>query len=178
MTFVVRTEGVPVGSLERALRQAMKPLDQALPLANFRTMESLVANAVARPRFSALVLGLFAVSALVLTAVGLYGVVAYATSQRTAEIGLRMALGARAQEVLALIIGQGMRPVLMGLAIGVPSGLLLARLLGAQLYEVNPADPLTLIGANVVLVGVAMVSCWLPAHKATKIDPITALRTE
>jgi putative ABC transport system permease protein len=178
MTFVVRAEGLPASALERTLRATMKPLDPALPLANFRTMESLMASAVARPRFSALVLGWFAAAALLLTAVGLYGVVAYATSQRTREIGLRVALGAGAKDVLALIIGQGLRPVIIGLVIGVPGALLLARFLRAQLYEVSPADPVTLLGTSVVLVVVALVACWLPARRAVTIDPMTALRHE
>jgi putative ABC transport system permease protein len=178
MTFVVRAESLPAGALERTLRAILKPLDPAMPLANFRTMESLMADAVARPRFSALVLNLFATAALLLTAVGLYGVVAYATTQRTREIGLRVALGARTPDVLYLVIGQGMRPVLMGLAIGVPGALLLARFLSAQLFEVSPANPLALGAATVVLILVALGSCWLPARRALRADPMAALRYE
>ena len=176
MTLVVRAETMPAASLERAIRHEMKSLDPALPLANFRTMESLVANAVARPRFNTFLLGLFAATALLLTAVGLYGVVAYATSQRTREIGIRIALGARGRNVLALVIRQGMLPALIGLAAGVAGALALTRLLANQLYEVKATDPLTFLGVTAVLLLVALAACFLPARRAAKTDPTVVLR--
>jgi putative ABC transport system permease protein len=178
MTFVVRSETMPAASLQQTIRGEMKSIDPSLPLANFRTMESLVANAVARPRFSTALLGLFALTALLLTAVGLYGVVAYATSQRTREIGIRMALGASGRSILALIIRQGMVPVLIGLAIGLASALALTRLLASQLYEVKATDPLTFLGVVAVLLLVALTACLVPARRAAKVDPMVALRTE
>ncbi len=127
MTFVVRAEGVPAELLERTLRAELKSIDLTMPLAKFRTMESLVATALARPRFSAFLLSLFALTALLLTVVGLYGVVAYAVSQRTHEIGIRIALGASGRDVLALVIRQGMLSAVIGLAVGVLCALGLTR---------------------------------------------------
>ncbi len=178
MTLVVRAETMPAASLERAIRHEMKSLDPALPLANFRTMESLLANAVARPRFSTFLLGLFATTALLLTAVGLYGVVAYATSRRAREIGIRIALGARGRNVLALVIRQGMLPALIGLAAGVAGALALTRLLANQLYEVKATDPLTFLCVIAVLLLVALAACYVPARRAAKVDPMVALRQE
>jgi len=178
MTLVVRAETMPAASLERAIRHEMKSLDPALPLANFRTMESLLANAVARPRFSTFLLGLFAATALLLTAVGLYGVVAYATSQRAREIGIRIALGARGRNVLALVIRQGMLPALIGLAAGIAGALALTRLLANQLYEVQATDPLTFLCVIAVLLLVALAACYVPARRAAKVDPMVALRYE
>src|SRR5437773_1277899 len=176
MTLLVRAETVPAASLERATRADIKSLDPALPLANFRTMEGLLANAVARPRFTTFLLSLFAITALLLTAVGLYGVVAYATSQRTREIGIRIALGASGGNVLALVIRQGMLPALIGLAIGLAGALALTRLLVNQLYEVKTTDPLTFICVTAVLLLVALAACFLPASRAARVDPMEALR--
>ncbi len=176
MTLLVRAETMPAASLERAIRAEMKSLDPALPLANFRTMESLVANAVARPRFTTFLLSLFAITALLLTAVGLYGVVAYATSQRTREIGIRIALGAGGGNVLALVVRQAMLPAVIGLAIGLAGALTLTRLLANQLYEVKATDPLTFLGVTAVLLLVALAACFLPARRAAKTDPTVVLR--
>jgi putative ABC transport system permease protein len=178
VTFVVRADLAPAASVERAIRAEMKSLDPALPPANFRAMESLVGNAVARPRFSAVLLGLFAITALVLTAIGLYGVVAYSTAQRSREIGIRMALGASRQNVLALVIRQGMWPSLLGLAIGMAGALALTRLLTNQLYEVKATDPMTFFSVAAILLLVTLTACCLPARRATRIDPMTALRCE
>ena len=176
MTLLVGAETMPAASLERAIRAEMKSLDPALPLANFRTMESLVANAVARPRFTTFLLSLFAITALLLTAVGLYGVVAYATSQRTREIGIRIALGAGGGNVLALVVRQAMLPAVIGLAIGLAGALTLTRLLANQLYEVKATDPLTFLGVTAVLLLVALAACFLPARRAATTDPMVVLR--
>jgi len=169
---------MPAGSLERTIRNEMKSLDPTLPPANFRTMESLVANAIARPRFSTLLLSLFATTALLLTAVGLYGVVAYATTERTREIGIRIALGASGGNVLALVIRQGMLPALIGLAFGLAGALALTRLLANQLYGVKATDPLTFAAVTALLSLVAFLACWLPARRAARVDPMVALRYE
>jgi putative ABC transport system permease protein len=178
MTFVARAHAGPAALLERPFRAQMKSLDPALPLANFRTMEGLLSNAVSRPRFSTVLLVLFALTALLLTAVGLYGVVAYATTQRTREIGIRVALGASGRNVLTLILGQGMLPALAGLGIGLVSAFALTRLLANQLFEIKATDPMTFLGATVILLLVVVVACWLPARRAVKINPVEALRYE
>jgi putative ABC transport system permease protein len=164
--------------VEKAIRAEMKSLDPALPLANLRTMDALLSKAVARPRFSAFLLDLFAGTALLLTLVGLYGVVAYAANQRTREIGIRVALGAGRRDILCLIIRQGMLPALAGLTAGIAGALILARLLASQLYEVKPTDPATFLSVIFALLGVTLLACYLPARRATKVDPMTALRSE
>jgi putative ABC transport system permease protein len=176
MTFVVRAEGREL--LERTLRAEMKSIDPAMPLANYRTMESLVATALARPRFSAFLLSLFALTALLLTVVGLYGVVAYAVSQRTQEIGIRIALGASGRDVLALVIRQGMLSAVIGLAVGVLCALGLTRALATQLYGVKPADLPTFAGVSLILLLAALAACWFPARRAARVDPVIALRHE
>jgi putative ABC transport system permease protein len=178
MTFVVRGDGASDVAIERAIRSEMTSLDSALPVANFRAMESLVSNAVARPRFSAFLFGVFAAMALLLTAIGLYGVVAFATSQRTREIGIRVALGASTRSVLTLVIRQGLLPAMLGLGIGMAGSLSLTRLLGSQLYEVRPNDPLTILCVATLLLSVALAACCIPARRAIRIDPMTALRHE
>jgi len=176
MTFVVRAEGREL--LEPTLRAELKSIDPAMPLANFRTMESLVADALSRPRFSAFLLTLFAVTALLLTVVGLYGVVAYAVSQSTHEIGIRIALGASRRDVLALVIWQGMVPAIVGLAIGILCALGLTRALATQLYGVKPADLPTFAGVSLILLLAALAACWFPARRAARVDPVITLRQE
>jgi putative ABC transport system permease protein len=178
MTFIVGAEALPGKALEGMIRTAIKAVDPTLPAANFRTMERLVSNATARPRFSTFLLGLFAATALALTVVGLYGVVAYAVSQRTREIGIRIALGAGRRRILALIVRQGMSPALFGLAIGVLGAFALTRLLASQLYEVKPTDPLTFFGVIALLLLVTLAACLVPARRAAKVDPVVALRYE
>ncbi len=178
MTFVVRAAPASAASVEKAIRSEMKALDPALPLANFHTMDGLLSNAVARPRFTTFLLDLFAGTALMLTLVGLYGVVAYGVSQRTRELGIRTALGAQRLDLLALVITQGMRPALAGLALGVAGAFGLTRFLASQLFEINPTDPVTLTVVSLVLAVVAFLACWVPARRAARVDPMVALRTE
>jgi putative ABC transport system permease protein len=178
MAMVVRADAAALPSLRSAVQQEVKQLDAALPIADFRTMEQVVATAVARPRFTTLLLGLFAATALLLTVVGLYGVVAYGVSQRTREIGIRMALGAGQQNVLLLVIRQGMQPALIGLGIGLIGAFALMRLLASQLYEVRATDPVTFGMVTFILLFVSLVACYIPARRATKIDPMRALRSE
>jgi predicted permease len=178
MTMAIRADATALPSLRGAIQQELKRLDTLLPVANFRTMPELVAKAVARPRFSALLLGLFAAAALMLTVIGLYGVVAYGVNQRTREIGIRMALGAQRQNVLALVTWQGMRPVFVGMVIGLVSASALMRLLANQLYEIKPTDSVTFGIVALLLLFVSLVACYLPARRAAKIDPMSALRNE
>ena len=178
MTFVVRAGFAAAGAFEQSIRTEMKSLDPLLPAANYRTMERLVANAVARPRFSAFIFGFFAATALLLALIGLYGVVAYAVSQRTREIGIRLALGAQARDIRALVLRQGLAPALAGLAAGLFGAFALTRFLTAQLYEISATDPSTFVAVAALIVVVALAACLLPARRATKVDPMVALRAE
>src|SRR5262245_10723743 len=178
MTFVVRAEATPAALLERTIRAEMKSIDPSLPPANFRTMESLVATALARPRFSAFLLGLFAATALLLTVVGLYGVVAYTVSRRTHEIGVRIALGASRRNVLGLVIRQGMAPAVIGLAVGTLCALALTRSLASQLYGVKPTDLPTFVCVSLTLLLAGLAACWAPARRAARVDPMVALRRD
>jgi putative ABC transport system permease protein len=178
MAVVVRADRAALPSLRGALQQEFKQLDAAQPIANFRTMPDLVAKAVARPRFITLLLGLFAAAALMLTAIGLYGVVAYGVNQRTREIGIRIALGAEPQNMLALVIRQGMQPALVGVGLGLVGAFALMRSLTNQLYEIKPSDPATFGLVALGLLFVSLVACYIPARRATKVDPMTALRVE
>jgi putative ABC transport system permease protein len=178
MSLVLRVDPAGLDSIRGAIREEIRQLDSALPIGTFRSMEQLVATAVARPRFSTVLLVLFAATALLLTVVGLYGVVAYGVNQRTREIGIRMALGARQTNVLAMIIRQGMQPALIGLGIGIAGAVLLMRLLASQLYEVQATDPVTFALVAFGLSMIAFVACYIPARRATKLDPMASLRVE
>ena len=179
MTVVVRgTEDGSSIPLEGILRREVKAIDPTLPVANFRTMEDLVSNALARPRFGSLLLSLFAATALLLTMVGFYGVLAYTVSQRLRELGIRMVLGAKRGDVVRMILAQGMRPALAGLILGLCAALALGRFLASLLFEIQPTDPLTLLIAAAILLGVAAMACWLPARRASRVDPSVALRSE
>jgi len=141
-------------------------------------MDAVVAQALGQARLMMILLGLFAGVALLLAAVGIYGAVAYSVAQRTGEIGVRIALGAQTADVLKLVFGQGMMPVVIGLASGIAAALALGRLLRTQLYHISPHNPTLLFTTAIVLVLVAMVACLLPARRATQVDPIQALRAE
>lgn len=156
----------------------VRALNPNQPLTYFRTMADYLDETTARPRFRSMLLGFFALTALVLSAVGIYGVMAVSVAQRTQEMGVRLALGARKSDVLLLILGRGMRLTLLGIIIGLGASLALARLLVSQLYGVTASDPLTFAGVALLLIAVAAVACLLPARRATKVDPIVALRYE
>jgi putative ABC transport system permease protein len=177
MTIVVRTEGEPL-DLAAAAQREIQQLDPEQPVSDIRTMEQLLASSVARVRFNTLLLGLFAALALLLAAVGIYGVMSYSVTQRTHEIGIRMALGARTADVLKMIIGQGMRLALAGVVLGLAASLLLTRVMKSLLYGVTATDPLTFTGVSLLLIAVALAACYLPAHRATRVDPMEALRYE
>jgi putative ABC transport system permease protein len=137
-----------------------------------------ISQTVAEPRFRTWLLSLFAAAGLALTLIGIYGVISYSVSQRTREIGVRVALGAPRERVLGLILGQGLRLALLGAALGLAGSLALTRVIASELFGVKPADPATLIGAVLSMVGIALLAAYLPARRATRVDPVIALRHE
>ncbi len=177
LNLVVRTSGDPA-SAAPGVRQAIHAVDPHQPVANVMPMNDYLSDVLVAERFSAVLMGTLAVLGLLLAALGLYGVIAYSVGQRTGEIGLRMALGARPRDVLRLVIGQGVTLLVIGLAAGVAGGWTLTRLLASTLYHVSPCDPATFVVVALVLAGVALVACWLPARRATRIGPMAALRAE
>jgi predicted permease len=177
MSMVVRTSGDPMQMLA-SVREQVWAVDKDLPITNIETMERLMAKSVAPRRFNLLLLGLFALVGLVLAAVGLYGVLSYTVTQRTREIGVRMALGAQTGDVLRLVIGEGMKLALIGTSLGLGGALALTQLLKTLLFGVSSTDPLTFIVITAVLIIVALLACWIPARRATKLDPMTTLRSE
>ena len=177
MTIVVKSNNDPRG-LVGAVQQEVKAIDKDLPVFDIKTLDDYVAGAVAQPRFNTLLLAIFAGLALVLTAVGLYGVMSYAVAQRTHEIGIRMALGAQSSDVLKLVVSQGMILTSIGVAIGLSAAFALTRLMASLLYGVSATDPATFAIVAAMLSAVAFVACYIPARKATKVDPMIALRYE
>ena len=177
MTLVMRASGDPT-TLAASVRREIRALDKGLPLYNVKTMHEVVATSVAPRRSSMLLLTAFAVAALLLAVIGIYGVTAYYVTQRTHEIGVRMALGASASDVLRLIIGQGLRLTVIGLAVGLVCAFALTRVMASLLYEVKPTDPIAFAAGALALAAVAVVACYVPARRATKVDPLVALRYE
>jgi putative ABC transport system permease protein len=176
-TLVVRAE-MNSGKLMSAIREQMRQLDSSMPLFNVERMEQRLGESLAQPRFRTVLLGLFAGAAVLLVMIGIHGVLAQGVVMRTRELGIRMALGAQTIDVLGLIVRQGVQFTLMGLAIGVLAALALMRIATNFLYEVKPTDPLTFACVSVLLLGVALLACWLPARRAAKVDPMEALRYE
>ncbi|HYY97748.1 MAG TPA: ABC transporter permease [Pyrinomonadaceae bacterium] len=175
--LVVSTSVDPLG-LAGAVRKAVWEIDRDQPVSNVRTMEDVLSESLARQRFSMLLLGVFAGLALVLAAVGLYGVMSYTVAQRTREIGVRMALGAQTGHVLRLVVAQGLKLALVGVALGLVAAFMLTRVMSSLLFGVSPTDPATLAVISLVLVGVALLASYIPARRATKVDPLVALRHE
>ncbi|MCI0387438.1 MAG: ABC transporter permease [Acidobacteria bacterium] len=177
MNFIIRTKG-DAAAMATSARSVIQALDPEQPVADVRTMESLLARSVARARFNTLLLTVFACVALLLALVGIYGVMAYAVEQRTHEIGIRMALGARGPDVLKMVVFQGLKLAVVGVAIGLLSSLLLTRLMGNMLYQVSATDPVTFTVIGLLLILIAVLACYVPARRAAKVDPMVALRYE
>jgi putative ABC transport system permease protein len=177
LTVLARTTGDPL-TMTSAVREQVRTIDKDIPVTHIQTLEQVLAASVAQQRFSMLMVGLFAGLALVLATVGIYGVMAYSVAQRAHEIGVRMALGARTSQVLKLILKDGMALALMGVVIGLAAAFALTRLLTTLLFGVRPNDAATLIVVSLTLLGVALVACYIPARRATKVDPLVALRYE
>jgi putative ABC transport system permease protein len=174
---VVRSAGPPL-KLAPAVRDQIWSVDKVHPILEIMTVEELMSNAVAAPRFRVLLLGTFAGLALVLALVGIYGVVSYGVAQRTHEFGVRMALGASQQNVLRQVMGQGLMMAMSGAILGLAGSLALSRVLTSMLYELRPTDPTTFVGAAILLTCVSLVACYIPARRAAKVDPMVALRYE
>jgi predicted permease len=175
--FVVRTDGDPKG-LAAAAQKAVREVDSNRVAANVKTMEQLLSESVAQPRFYTQLLSAFAALALLLASVGVYGVMSYSVSQRTHEIGVRVALGARGRDVVGLIVGQGMLLALVGVAAGLAAAFALTRVMSGLLYGVSATDPATFAGVSLLLASAALLACYVPARRATKVDPMVALRYE
>jgi putative ABC transport system permease protein len=177
LTLVVRTRSDP-RAFSGAVRREVAALDKDLPVSNIKFMDEIIGKSVAQPRVYALLLGIFATLALILATIGIYGVISYTVTQRTHEIGIRMALGAQPRDVLGLIIKQGMALALVGIFLGLLVSLALGRVLASQLYGVSSTDPVTFTAISLLLMFVALIACYIPALRATKVDPMIAVRYE
>jgi putative ABC transport system permease protein len=176
-TVIARTSGDPA-TLLSSVRDAIRSVERDQPITEMGTMRDAIGDAVAAPRVLTLLVGLFGVVALLLAAIGVYGVVAYVVGQRTNEIGIRIALGAQSTDIVGWTLRTGLAPALVGLVAGGAGALALSRLLGAQLYDVSPTDPIVFGVVAVVLLVVALLASGIPARRAARVDPAVALRAE
>jgi putative ABC transport system permease protein len=177
MTLVIKTRA-PIAGLVEEVKKQVWNMDSQIPLSDIQSMDDLMAVSVAQERFNMLLLGIFAALAVALAGVGIYGMMAYRVNQRTHEIGVYIALGAQHRDVLRLVMKDGAKLVLLGIALGLAGALALTRVMVSLLFEVNPTDPATLIGVALLLAGVALLACYIPARRALSIHPMTALRCE
>ena len=177
INVIIRTSG-PSSALASSLRPAVYAVDKDQPVGAIRPLEEIAADSISRQRFAMVLLSVFSGVALVIAAVGIYGVMAYSVAQRTGEFGIRMALGAQRGDVLRLVLKQGGKLIGLGLLIGLVTTLVAARAMGSILYNTSAQDPLTLATITVVLAAVASLACLLPANRATRVNPIEALRAE
>src|SRR5205814_548428 len=178
MSLVIRTTVSNPSALTTSVRKELAALDATIPLTSVRVFDEYISRSLARPRFDTLLLSIFAGTALLLTAIGIYGVMAYSVSQRTSEIGIRIALGAGKSSIFRLVVGQAMTLVAISLAVGLVGALAATRLLNSLLYGVGASDPITFIAIVLLVSAVAFIAAWLPARRATRVDPIIALRAE
>jgi putative ABC transport system permease protein len=177
LSIVLRTAGDPLRQAS-AVRSALTEIDPNQPLVKVRTMEDNMSATVAQPRFRTWLIAIFAGLAAMLAAVGIYGVMSYSVTQRTSEIGIRVTLGAQPTDVFRIVVGEGIRFALIGVTIGLASGLILTRLLQSFLYGISASDPLTFAAVIILLLAVAAAASYFPARRATRVDPIVALRYE
>jgi putative ABC transport system permease protein len=177
MTLVIKAPA-PVAGLVEEVKKQVWALDSEIPVSDIQSMDDRLAVSVAQQRFNMLLLGIFAGLGLALAAVGIYGMIAYRVNQRTHEIGVYVALGARHRDVLRLVMKDGVKLVLLGIGFGVLGAIGLTRLMVSLLFEVKPSDPITLIGVALLLSAVALLACYIPARRALRIHPMTALRCE
>jgi putative ABC transport system permease protein len=177
MSVVVRTAVEPA-SLAPDVRRIVAEVDKSAPVSEVKTMEHIVSESVTQPRFNLFLLGLFGGIALLLSAAGIYGVTAYSVTQRTHEFGIRMALGAQVGDVLRMILGQGMLLIVAGIVVGLVASFALTRLMKSLVFGVSVTDPLTFVAITLLLSVVALIACYIPARRATKVDPLVALRYE
>jgi ABC-type lipoprotein release transport system permease subunit len=178
MTLAIRTTLPDPHALTPAIRGAIRDLDRTVPAFRIQTFEEIVSRSLWRQRLQGEVLGVFAALAVILASVGLYGVVAYAVAQRTRELGVRMALGATRRDVLRLVLGQGARLTLLGVAVGTVGALALSRVVASLLYGITATDPLTFLAVPALLGAVAVLASYAPARRAMKVDPLVAMRAE
>jgi ABC-type antimicrobial peptide transport system permease subunit len=177
MTLFGRTEGDPAALVE-AVRRHAGTLDRSLPVYDIKTMRQRISDATVRVRFNVILLTAFAGIAMVLAVVGIYGVMSFAVRQRTNEIGIRMALGARSEDIVRHVVRQGSSLILIGTAIGLAGALVATRVLSSSLYEVQPHDPLTYVAIVMILVAASLLASYLPARRASTIDPSITLRMD
>jgi ABC-type antimicrobial peptide transport system permease subunit len=177
MMLVVRTSSEPA-AIVPAIARAVRDLDPAQPVYQVRRLRDWVDESASQPRFTTTLSGTFALVALLLAAVGVYGVLSYSVAQRMQEIGLRMAIGARRAQIVAMVLRGGLSWALAGIAIGLIGAFAISRVLGTLLFEVKPRDPITYATAGVMLAAIAAIACCIPAARATRIDPVIALRAD
>jgi putative ABC transport system permease protein len=177
MTYVVRTAGDPAALAPSAVR-VISEIDPLLPVSAVRPLDVVFAESIARPRLTAAAMSVFAAAALLLAALGVYGIVSYSVSQRAREFGIRVALGARPAQIIRMVVGQNVRVVALGLAAGLLAAIPATRLLQGLLFQVGANDPVTFVAIGVMLASVAMVAAYLPARRGTQIDPVVTLKAE
>src|SRR5207247_8814443 len=177
MTFVMRSRS-SASSVLSSVRREIQAVDKDIPVFGIQTMKQVVSRSISEPRFNMLLLVSFAGLAVLLAAIGIYGVMSYATAQRTHEIGVRMALGAQHRDIMAMVLREGMALALIGWGIGLGGALAVTRILSSLLYEVKPTDPFTFAAVSLLLVLVALLACLIPARRATQLDPIAVIRNE
>ncbi len=177
MTLVVKTDRNPA-ALTSPIRQQIRTLDASLPVADVRTMADVVGATLSTPRFTGILLGTFACLALILSAIGIYGVLSYVVSRRTREIGIRVAIGAQRSQVIALVLRSGLSLALVGVVIGVAAAAWASQLMRGLLHDVRPMDPITFIAVAALLSGVAVLASFVPAWRASRVDPVVVLKGE